>query len=97
MVNRVKRFLRFNLICGIGVVINVGILWALTNLMGVYYLISNLFGIGASTLWNYGLNSNITWEVPVDRKVEKALGQEKIAVNTGYSPVQPKEKRTRFH
>jgi len=94
--NRLRRLLRFNLICTVGVILNVALLWALTNLAGLYYLISNLFGIGVSTLWNYGLNSNITWEVPVKRKVEKTPSQEGIAVNTGYSPVQPKEKRTKL-
>ncbi len=90
--NRLRRFLKFNLICVIGVILNVVVLWALTDLAGLYYLISNLFGIGVSTLWNYGLNSNVTWEVPVNRKVEKTLGQEEVVLNNGYSSHKAKEK-----
>ncbi len=92
LTSRLKRFLRFNLICALGAVLNIGVLWALTNLVGLYYLISNLFGIGVSTLWNYGLNSNITWEVSVDRKVEKAHSREEFVVSTGYSSHKSKEK-----
>lgn len=89
--NRLRRLIKFNLICAIGVILNVAVLWALTDLAGLYYLLSNLVGIGVATVWNYGLNSNITWELPVDRKVEKALRQEEIVVNTGYSSEQQRE------
>lgn len=92
MENRLRRFFKFNLICALGVILNVAVLWALTDLAGLYYLISNLFGIAVSTIWNYGLNSNITWEVPLDRKVKSALDQEEIVENRDYGPVQPKEK-----
>jgi dolichol-phosphate mannosyltransferase len=61
-VRRMIRFLKFNLFCAGGAVINLGVLWMLTEYAGVYYLLSNLFGIGAATLWNYGINANITWE-----------------------------------
>lgn len=67
IVNRFRRFCKFNVICALGAVLNVAVLWALTDLAGLYYLISNLVGIGVATLWNYGLNSHITWEVPFDR------------------------------
>jgi dolichol-phosphate mannosyltransferase len=92
VIDRLRRFLKFNLICAIGVILNVTVLWALTDLAGLYYLISNLFGIGVSTLWNYGLNSNITWEVPVERKVEKPLDQGEAVLNTGYISHGPKGK-----
>lgn len=79
MANRLRRFAKFNLICVLGGVLNVLVLWALTDLAGLYYLLSNLFGIGVSTLWNYGLNSNISWEIPVEHKVRKVQGQEIVA------------------
>jgi dolichol-phosphate mannosyltransferase len=62
LIRRVMRFLKFNLFCAGGAVINLGILWALTEFGGWHYLLSNLFGIIAATLWNYGMNANITWE-----------------------------------
>jgi dolichol-phosphate mannosyltransferase len=71
ILNRLRRFVKFNLICAIGAILNVAVLWALTDLAGLYYLISNLAGIGVSTLWNFGLNSNITWKAPVELKSRK--------------------------
>lgn len=61
-VQRMIRFLKFNLFCAGGAVINLAILWTLTEYAGVPYLLSNLVGIAAATLWNYGMNANITWE-----------------------------------
>jgi dolichol-phosphate mannosyltransferase len=60
--SRSFRFLKFNLVCAGGAMLNLGMLWGLTEFAGMYYLISNLFGIAAATLWNYGMNANITWE-----------------------------------
>lgn len=62
VVYRLIRFLKFNLICSGGAIINIGVFWMLTEYVGVNYLLSNLFGIGAATLWNYGMNANVTWE-----------------------------------
>ncbi|HEY5594895.1 MAG TPA: glycosyltransferase family 2 protein [Nitrospiria bacterium] len=61
-IGRLYRFFKFNLFCAGGAVINLAILWALTEFAGVHYLLSNLVGIGAATLWNYGMNANVTWE-----------------------------------
>ena len=59
--NRFHRFIKFNVICGFGGILNTMTLWGLTELGGLYYLISNLFGVGVSTLWNYFINANVTW------------------------------------
>lgn len=72
---RLMRFVKFNLICAIGAILNVVALWALTDLARIHYLLSNLVGIGISTLWNYGLNSNITWRVAINLKMRKANSQ----------------------
>ena len=63
--SRVKRFLKFNLFCTGGLVIDVVALWSLTGYVGMHYLVSNAIGIGAAALWNYGLNANVTWEFTV--------------------------------
>jgi dolichol-phosphate mannosyltransferase len=60
--SRVKRFLKFNLFCTGGLVINVIALWSLTGYVGIHYLVSNAIGVVAAALWNYGLNANVTWE-----------------------------------
>jgi putative flippase GtrA len=73
---RSKRFLRFNLVCATGAAINIGVLWLLTEFLGVYYMLSNLFGIAGATLWNYGVNANLTWgSIPAE---EKARGKETV-------------------
>jgi dolichol-phosphate mannosyltransferase len=55
------RLLRFNAICTLGAVINVGVLLLLSQVLGWYYLFAQLVGIGASTLWNYTLNAAWNW------------------------------------
>ncbi|WOF17123.1 glycosyltransferase family 2 protein [Methanoplanus sp. FWC-SCC4] len=56
------RFVSFQFVSVMGVLINMGILWALTEFAGLYYVISNLFGIGAAFAWNFLVNRNITWK-----------------------------------
>lgn len=59
---RAWRLAKFNLISAGGALINVGLLWALTQFAGMHYLVSDLIGIAAATIWNYGMNANVTWE-----------------------------------
>jgi len=56
------RLLKFNLVCLVGLLINLGVLWIFTSVVGINYLISNLFGIALAFLWNYFANSMWTWE-----------------------------------
>lgn len=46
----------------VGIVLNLVILWLLTSVFGLYYLLSQVIGIGVATLWNYGGNQWWTWE-----------------------------------
>jgi dolichol-phosphate mannosyltransferase len=61
IIPRLLRFFRFNLFCAGGAGIALFTLWLLTNYGGVHYLLSNLVGIGVATVWNYGMNANLTW------------------------------------
>jgi len=56
------RLLKFNLVSVGGMALNVGILWFLTSVLGVYYLISNLIGIASVTLVRYLVHLNWTWK-----------------------------------
>jgi dolichol-phosphate mannosyltransferase len=58
----VLRFLRFNLFCAGGASIALLTFWFLTNYGGVHYLLSNLVGVSVATVWNYGMNANLTWD-----------------------------------
>lgn len=56
-----KRMIKFNMTCVVGAAINIVVLAALTELLGLCYIASALFGIGAAMLWNYGASITWTW------------------------------------
>jgi dolichol-phosphate mannosyltransferase len=60
---RLKRFLKFNLICLAGLVLNVLLLNLLFNVFGFNRYIANLVAIAAVTLWNFWLNLKLSWRV----------------------------------
>jgi dolichol-phosphate mannosyltransferase len=45
-----------------GIILNLSILWFLTSVVGVYYILSQLIGIGVAMIWNFGGNKWFTWE-----------------------------------
>jgi len=57
-----SRLLKFNLVSLAGLGVNMGMLWLLTEVFGIYYLLSNLCGIAVATLWNYLVNTWWTWK-----------------------------------
>ena len=60
--NFARRLAKFNLVSLGGVGINLLLLWFLSSVLGINYLVSNLCGIAVATLWNYLLNSWWTWK-----------------------------------
>ena len=46
-----------------GLAVNIGVLYLLTEYMGVYYLLSNIVGIICAFLLNYILESRLTWGI----------------------------------
>ncbi|MFC2032044.1 glycosyltransferase [Chloroflexota bacterium] len=56
-----SRLVKFNLVILAGLALNMGLLWLLTEVYGVYYLLSNLCGIAVATIWNYLVNAWWTW------------------------------------
>jgi dolichol-phosphate mannosyltransferase len=60
------RLLKFNLVSLAGLLINLGVLWIFTSVLGVYYLVSNLVGIALAFLWNYFVNSLWTWKYTLE-------------------------------
>ena len=57
----VRRFWKYQMVNGIGLVINVGVLFFLTSFFDVHYMASNFFGAGLAALWNFTLNNVFTW------------------------------------
>jgi dolichol-phosphate mannosyltransferase len=62
---RFKRFLKFNLICLAGLVLNVLVLNVIYNLVfgQRWAYLANLIAIGVVTLWNFWLNLKLSWRV----------------------------------
>jgi dolichol-phosphate mannosyltransferase len=44
-----------------GLLVNVVVLFFLSDIAGVYYLVANLAGILVAFAWNYGVNRHYTW------------------------------------
>ena len=60
---RFKRFIKFNLICLIGLILNVLLLNFLFNGFGIDRYIANLVAIAIVTFWNFWINLKLSWRV----------------------------------
>ncbi|MDP9340416.1 MAG: glycosyltransferase [Acidobacteriota bacterium] len=60
---RVKRFLKFNAICALGLLLNVLILNFEFNKLHMNRYAANLIAIAIVTIWNYGTNWKLNWRV----------------------------------
>ncbi len=60
---RLKRLLKFNIVCLVGLVLNVLLLNFLYNTLGVHYQIGNLIAIAIVTFWNFWINLKLSWRV----------------------------------
>ncbi|MCL4789771.1 MAG: GtrA family protein [Verrucomicrobia bacterium] len=58
---RLRRFLFFNAICGLGILFAVLLLHLFHTLLGWNLYVSNLVTIGLVTLWNFGMNARFNW------------------------------------
>ncbi len=65
MVARLQRFLKFNLVCLSGLVLNVLLLNLIFNLLfgGQYRYLANLIAIALVTAWNFWMNLKLSWRV----------------------------------
>ncbi|MDY6761479.1 MAG: glycosyltransferase family 2 protein [Candidatus Nanohaloarchaea archaeon] len=62
MRNLLQRLYQYHVVSAAGGAVNLAVLWALTDIFAVYYLISNLVAIGAAFFINYGANIRWTWD-----------------------------------
>jgi dolichol-phosphate mannosyltransferase len=60
---RIRRFLKFNLVCLIGVILNVSIVKFLFNIFNVNEYLAKLIAIAMVTFLNFWLNSKLSWRV----------------------------------
>jgi dolichol-phosphate mannosyltransferase len=59
--HKLRRLLKFNAVCGIGLAINVALLNLQYNVFHMNRYVANLVAIGAVTAWNYWLNLRLNW------------------------------------
>lgn len=60
---RLKRFLKFNIICLLGLAINVLVLNLVFNFVISNRYLANLIAIAVATLWNFWVNLKLSWRV----------------------------------
>lgn len=60
-VSIIKRGIKFNMCRLTGVVINVMILFALTEFFRIYYILSSIIAILIVTMWNYTTSTKLVW------------------------------------
>ncbi|WP_055075056.1 glycosyltransferase [Pseudanabaena sp. 'Roaring Creek'] len=60
---RIKRFAKFNLICLVGIGLNLIILNTLYNYFHINRYLANLIAIAIVTIWNFWFNLKLSWRV----------------------------------
>lgn len=60
---RLRRLIKFNVICLGGLVLNVLIVNFFFNILGINEYVAKLIAIAAVTLWNFWLNLKLSWRV----------------------------------
>ena len=60
------RLLKYNLISLVGMFLNMGILWLLTEIFSLYYMLSYLCGILSATVFRYIFNFLWIWKRPAE-------------------------------
>jgi dolichol-phosphate mannosyltransferase len=60
---RLKRFLKFNLICLFGMLLNLSILSLLAKVLGINEYIAKIIAIAFVTVWNFWINLKLSWRV----------------------------------
>ncbi|WP_373480488.1 glycosyltransferase [Geminocystis sp.] len=58
---KIKRFIKFNLVCLAGLILNVLLLNFFFNVFGLNRYLANLLAIAIVTIWNYWLNLKLSW------------------------------------
>jgi len=55
------RFIKFGIVGGSGILVNMGFLWFFTEICGLYYLISSILSIALAMISNFIWNDLWTW------------------------------------
>ena len=58
---KAKRFCKFNIVCLLGLALNIGLLNLQFNLLGMNRYLANAIAIALVTMWNFWLNMKLSW------------------------------------
>jgi len=58
---RWKRFLKFNAVCGVGLLLSVALVKLQVSGFGINRYLANALAIGVVTVWNYWMNKRFSW------------------------------------
>jgi dolichol-phosphate mannosyltransferase len=61
--SKLKRFIKFNLVCLIGLGLNILLLNLFFNVLHIHYLVANFLAIAIVTVWNFWINLKLSWRV----------------------------------
>ncbi len=56
------RFIKFSIVGGSGILVNMSILWFFTEIVGLYYLISSVLAVALAMISNFVWNDLWTWQ-----------------------------------
>ena len=59
--HKLRRLAKFNVVCGIGLVLNVVLLNLMFNLLHMDRYVANLIAIAGVTAWNFWINLKVSW------------------------------------
>jgi dolichol-phosphate mannosyltransferase len=65
-----RRLLKFNVICGIGILLAVAFLHLFHTWLGWNLYVSNLIAILLVTIWNFGMNVRLNWHTQNESSYE---------------------------
>ena len=58
---KLRRFIKFNVVCGVGLILNIVLLNLQFNLLHMNRYVANLIAIGVVTIWNFWFNLKLSW------------------------------------
>jgi dolichol-phosphate mannosyltransferase len=59
--HKLRRLVKFNIVCGIGLVLNVVLLNVMFNVLHMNRYVANLIAIAGVTAWNFWINLKVSW------------------------------------
>jgi dolichol-phosphate mannosyltransferase len=69
-----SRLVKFNLVSLAGLAIHEGILWFMTDIVGLFYIFSAICAVGVVFVWNFTFNVRWTWKARAEQQLPNPGG-----------------------